>query len=173
MATTLVAYVVARVAVALWVRPHFMSPVLSSVSLLSPNSGGTGFSINAGSNAVTVTAGPPIIPNAWVVSSKIVDGAGQSPTQQVLQKVCPNLPGIASGPASAVGQSGGVHAVPTGGQGAFPQCITKLAVHYHELAAYQPASRYWAFQGLETGVFLVLAVALAALTLWWVRHRVA
>jgi len=27
---------------------------------------------------------------------------------------------------------------------------------------YQPASRYWAFQGIETGIFVVLAAALIA-----------
>ena len=38
---------------------------------------------------------------------------------------------------------------------------------------YQPASRFWLFQGVESAVFLTLAVALLALAVWWIRYRVA
>jgi hypothetical protein len=31
------------------------------------------------------------------------------------------------------------------------------------LLTYQPADRFWAFQGIETGVFVVLAAGLVAL----------
>ena len=36
---------------------------------------------------------------------------------------------------------------------------------------YQPASRYWAFQGIETGIFVVLAAALLAVALAVVSRR--
>jgi hypothetical protein len=36
---------------------------------------------------------------------------------------------------------------------------------------YQPASRFWTFQWYETGLFLVVALALAGFCLWWVRRR--
>ena len=36
---------------------------------------------------------------------------------------------------------------------------------------YQPASRFWLFQGIESAIFLGLAAALLALTIWWVRRR--
>ncbi len=38
---------------------------------------------------------------------------------------------------------------------------------------YQPANRFWAFQAMEAGGTLVVAMAFAAATLWWVRRRVA
>jgi len=38
---------------------------------------------------------------------------------------------------------------------------------------YQPASRYWPLQGMETALFVVLALLLAGVTFWWVRHRVS
>jgi hypothetical protein len=38
-------------------------------------------------------------------------------------------------------------------------------------ATYQPASRYWPFQGIETGIYLLLAAALIAVTLFIVRRR--
>ena len=42
---------------------------------------------------------------------------------------------------------------------------------YHVLISYQPASRYWAFQGIETGIFMLLAAALIMVTATAVRRR--
>lgn len=36
-----------------------------------------------------------------------------------------------------------------------------------------PASRFWAFQGIEAAIFVGLAVLLLAFTVWWVRSRSA
>jgi hypothetical protein len=38
-------------------------------------------------------------------------------------------------------------------------------------ATYQPASRYWPFQGIETGIYVLLAAALVAVTFVLVRRR--
>jgi hypothetical protein len=38
---------------------------------------------------------------------------------------------------------------------------------------WQPADRFWLFQGIESAIFLALAAALVALTIWWVRRRIA
>ena len=47
-----------------------------------------------------------------------------------------------------------------------------LATHgYRGFINYQPASRYWAFQGIETGIFVVLAAALIAVTAIVVLRR--
>jgi len=51
-------------------------------------------------------------------------------------------------------------------RGAFkppPSCTQALA-HFRGYLTYQPAGRYWTFQGIETGIFLVLAAALIAVT---------
>lgn len=42
-----------------------------------------------------------------------------------------------------------------------------------QYVTFQPADRFWAFQGIETAIFLVLAAALLALTVYWVRHRIS
>ncbi|HET8626043.1 MAG TPA: hypothetical protein VFL91_01400 [Thermomicrobiales bacterium] len=42
-----------------------------------------------------------------------------------------------------------------------------------QLLVYQTADRFWPFQGIESAIFLGLAAALLALTVWWVRRRVA
>lgn len=49
-------------------------------------------------------------------------------------------------------------------------CLTRHAIV--NVLTYQPGDRFWQFQGIETGIFLGLAVGLLALTVWWVRVRV-
>jgi hypothetical protein len=51
------------------------------------------------------------------------------------------------------------------------QCI-----HNHGWLAfttYQPADRFWPFQGIEAGIVLALAVGLLALAIWWVHKHIA
>ena len=49
----------------------------------------------------------------------------------------------------------------------------KIAARFHEVVTYQPANRYWAFQGIETAIFIVVALLLVGLCFWWVRHRLS
>jgi ABC-type transport system involved in multi-copper enzyme maturation permease subunit len=47
-----------------------------------------------------------------------------------------------------------------------------LAAHgYRGWLTYQPASRFWTFQGIETGIFVVLAAALLGVTFWVLKRR--
>jgi hypothetical protein len=59
-----------------------------------------------------------------------------------------------------------VNTIPTGcrtlrgNPGAMPSC---LGAHgFRQFLTYQPANRYWAFQGIETGIFVALAAVLVA-----------
>jgi hypothetical protein len=51
---------------------------------------------------------------------------------------------------------------------AFPSCMTALG--YRGYLIYQPASRFWAFQGIETGIYVVLAAALLGVTFWVLKR---
>ena len=52
------------------------------------------------------------------------------------------------------------------------QVASCMAAHgYRGYLAYQPASRFWAFQGIETGIFLVLAAILLGVTFWVLKRR--
>ncbi len=54
----------------------------------------------------------------------------------------------------------------------FSAALSCMRAHgFRGFATYQPASRYWAFQGIETGIFVALASALLALTFIVVRRR--
>jgi hypothetical protein len=172
MATTVVGFVVARFAVAYWVRPHFMTPVTKALGI--NQSGGFGFTENPGNpgSSLQFSLGPPNIPNALIVSNSVVNNAGQSPSAAFLQKACPNLPGVNGAPAGVRG--GQVRAaVPGNGQQAFQQCISTISTKYHQVVTYQPANRFWAFQTYETLLFVVLAALFAGVSVWWVRHRLS
>jgi hypothetical protein len=62
---------------------------------------------------------------------------------------------------SASGKSGSMSAV-----------FSCMQAHgWRGFATYQPASRYWPFQGIETGIYVLLAAALIAVTFAIVRRR--
>jgi hypothetical protein len=94
---------------------------------------------------MTVQAAAKIKAGAWVLSNQTVTQAGKLFTGPPT-KACIN--------------------------GSPQQCNAWLAsLHLHQLVSYQPASRFWAFQGLETGIFLIAAAALAVLCTWLIRSR--
>lgn len=152
MAVTLVGFVVTRFVVADWVRPHFMKPTTEALKLSTNANQSWGF-INSGSGAVSVTTGPPSLPNALIVTNSIVNNEGQSPTSSFISKACPNLG--------------------SGGQQSFQRCTSAIAAHYHQVVVYQPANRFWAFQTYETLLFVVLAALFAGVSVWWLRHRLS
>ena len=54
----------------------------------------------------------------------------------------------------------------------FHACQNAVAgLHLRQLVTYQPASRFWTLQWYETGIFLVLAAALAGFCFWWINRR--
>jgi len=61
---------------------------------------------------------------------------------------------------------------PTGTSGSLNAVLSCMQAHgWRGFATYQPASRYWPFQGIETGIYLLLAAALIAVTFAIVRRR--
>ena len=102
--------------------------------------------VNFGSLTASVVPGQP---GAWVVSSYAINPSGQHVT--ALPASC--FPASAS--AKFNGDPG--------------QCLDKLGIR--EVINYQPASRYWPLQLIETGIFLALALALAGFCFWLLGRR--
>jgi hypothetical protein len=85
----------------------------------------------------------------WVVSSHIIDRTGHTVSDQTVFATC----GI--GPSTPKGN-----------------VFACLASHgYQQLDAYQPMSRFWDFQGIESAIFLGIAAVLLGLTFYWVTRR--
>jgi hypothetical protein len=51
-------------------------------------------------------------------------------------------------------------------------CLAKVAPGYMH-AVYQPASRFWPLQGIETGIFAGVALVLLFFAAWWTHQRAA
>lgn len=159
MASALLGFAAVRLIMTYWIRPHLIAPAHTTTTLeFGPNLG-----FEAGPSGATFVAHNPIIPNTWVLASRIVDNAGRTPTTQSLHRflhtACPSI----GAPPSAGGS-------PPSEQ-AFQACVSRLSASFHLAVTYQPGSRYWPLQGYETAIFLGLALILTGLCFWWVRHR--
>jgi hypothetical protein len=161
MATTLGVFLAVRLGFTYLVRQHLMSPVHKSESLDAIVHGFG--SSNGGPQSLFASAD---LPGAWVYSTRIVDAGGHQLPASVVASTCPDLAGPPAGLTN-----GGPGPAPTQVQSALQDCVTKLSGTYHGVVAYQPASRYWIFQWLETGIFVVAAIALAAFCFYWIRRR--
>ncbi len=148
---TLAGYIAVRFVIFSWLRPHFIAPVTRYFPLSSGFTPGSSWQLAAG---YVGAGGQPIsIP--------------QSTNGQVLGTAAGGLP-VSSLPAPCQAAAGSgpftratYHAVLSCAQ----------AHHIQAYVTYQPASRYWAFQGIETGIFVLLAAALLAITFAVVSRR--
>lgn len=88
MATTLVAFIGARIVVNFWVRPHFAPPARLVMAL---NTSSNRVGINKSPSGLNIDVGAPALPNAWVTSTELVNKAGQQPSGGLLQRICPQV----------------------------------------------------------------------------------
>ena len=92
-------------------------------------------------------------PGAWVLSTSFVNGHGVN-----LGAGFPVL-GLPAQCRTALLKGSGVNG----------RCLT--AHGFHQLVTYQPDSRFWAFQGIEAALFLVLGIAAIGFAWWRVLSR--
>jgi hypothetical protein len=90
-------------------------------------------------------------PGAWLFSQHTVEGAGHQVPLFAVGSACP--------------------ATKTSTTSALDRCVR--AHGFLTTDVFQPASRYWLFQGIETAFFVGIALALLILAVWWVRKRIA
>jgi hypothetical protein len=95
------------------------------------------------------TTSPRAARGDWIIHSRIVNSAGRTISDQTVLSTC------------GIGPTAPKHDV-----------VGCLAAHgYRQLDLYQPTSRFWAFQGIESAIFAGLAAALLVLTYYWVTRR--
>jgi hypothetical protein len=141
MAVTLGGFAFVQLAWPSWIRPHLISPARSTSPLRASEISGLMIGHN---NRMTVYANVSKA-GSWMFSNETVNSAGKP----------------------FAGQA--THACLNGNMQACFKSI--VALHPRELVIYQPASRFWAFQWYETGLFVVLALALACFCAWWISRR--
>jgi hypothetical protein len=133
MAVTLAGFIGVRAAVALWLRPHYMSAI-------------TVFS--------KVTSGFTPPGAYWQLASGVIAPNGQAVDQNASGALIAGIP-IGYLPGSCA---------PTPGAFTPSRSCAQALTHFRGFLTYQPAGRYWPFQGIESGIFLGLAAILIAVT---------
>lgn len=147
IAVTLAVFAAVQVAVPLGVRPYLIPPVrtvsaLSAGNITAVGDGGPGGGVP---NSNLYVGAKADIPGAWVYSSQVTAPDGST----VLGPV----------PRPCV----------SGSYSACTAAVTRLRLR--QVVTYQPASRYWAFQCAETGLYLLVALLLAGFCTWRVNRR--
>jgi hypothetical protein len=158
MAVTLVAFAVIQIVVPNLVRPHLLPPDHFTEQLSFTR---VGVNVNAGTGQVSLQlAGPFSKPGAWVLSDVITTPSGAK------------LPNVTFTPSGAELTAPPKGCSLTPGTAGFGDCKSVLAaMHLRQSVTWQPASRFWPLQWMETGLYLVLAAGLGWLCVSQVRRR--
>lgn len=141
-----------------YIRPHYMIPMSYDVSL-------------QGNNYHMSPSAPPDSGSSWIISGQIVGTLGQ-----ILNWASPP-PGCVVANFNGIARTSGTHTsaeaqdgiVSMNGRAVDMKCLDELG--YHWSTKYQPADRYWKFQLIETGLYILLSVALLGATYWLVLRR--
>lgn len=141
MAAALASFAFVQLAWPNWIRPHLMTPVHGT----SPLRAGNLAELLIGQGGRVIVMGEAAKPGAWILSNQTITPSGQVFTGP------PPAPCLHAGPQACNAAIG--------------------ALHLRQLLTYQPADRFWTFQWYETGIFLVLAVALAWFCAWRISRR--
>jgi len=140
-------------------RLHYMTPVTTSYSMTG------NFNPPTGSPLV---GGGMTGPNGQVLAQNFnSDNTFNGVPISSLPHACQALASQASNLSTQASNS--AQNAANSAQNAANQCLARAG--YHNFLSYQPASRYWAFQGIETGIFVALALVLLAVTFYVVRNR--
>jgi hypothetical protein len=149
LAITLGGFFALRLTVMGWLRPHYLHAVTAKFAM---------------------TAAPLPPGAAWQLSQGTLKPGGAA-----------LAPGVA-GPIPVAGGNVPANLVPAGCQAiehrggnagaTYNAVLSCLNTHgFRQFVTYQPAGRYWAFQGIETGIFLAVAAALLVVTAVAVLRR--
>jgi ABC-type transport system involved in multi-copper enzyme maturation permease subunit len=153
MAITLVIFAVVQIAMPNFVRAHLQTPITKSITLTAESASGMhgiGTSGGPGDTDAPVEILWEGIPGAWVLGSEGHD----------------------------LLKADGSHFTRTGmeacHEGSMPKdvaCMAKNNLHFN--LTYQPGSRYWTFQWIETAIFLALALALTGVGFWRINRYIS
>lgn len=157
LALTLALFAGVRIAVSLELRPNYMAPVTGSFAMPSM-AGDTDSQLPVGWYLVQQTVDRD--------GSLISDGVGFE--HDAVVRACPDLDTHLEPPPAPQGAT--VQRVPNATMTALERCAARMGFHVE--ASYQPEDRFWRFQITEALLYLTLAGALLAGTVWWIRHRV-
>jgi hypothetical protein len=149
MAVTLAVFIAIQILVPTLIRPHLLPWTTATFPI---NQTSASQFRDFGGSQTEFHFDPPTPRGAWLTSQPPVkDSAGHV----VRIENYPDCFPAGQGDAPDLTQIGG--------------CLAKDDLH--QTITYHPASHYWPLQWMETGIFLVLAGALAGTCFWQIRRR--
>jgi hypothetical protein len=145
---TLAIYTAVIIAFPIWVRPHLIPPVQATVAF-APASANLMWSPNNDTTLLlqgfAQQQGADVPVGYWVLSRGQVVSQDGRPVYSVPARACAHQPSSQA-------------------------CAGYIAsLHLRQTVTYQPASRYWDFQWIETAIYLALALLLAGLCFLRIR----
>jgi ABC-type transport system involved in multi-copper enzyme maturation permease subunit len=154
MALTLLLVAIVLFAVPLGVRPHLITPVTESIAYNEKvrDSLIGGMSIRRGG---PVEINGYTVPGALMLTSRanLVDASGKEVSSTDIRDCLAQAPLAASD---------------DGGPDRLERCLIQHNLHF--VVKYQPANRYWSFQWVELGGYLVLSALVASAAYWRIRR---
>jgi hypothetical protein len=143
MAVTLAIFAAVQIAMPLWIRPNLFPASHTTIPIAFSDSTLNLYKANSPHTYTFTLAtydGLPGQPEAWIRYSGAADAAG-NPVSTTVPPACTPA-AISGGPGPALAN-----------------CLASRGIRI--VVTYQPASRYWLFQLTETGIYLVVSLALA------------
>jgi hypothetical protein len=166
MAITLAGFVVVQIAMPLLVRPHLIAPTRSTIEITAASLDGLrGRPGNGPLQVILRAPDTAAYMGAWVLSSQAVDASGHA-----VGSISVSRSGACAPPQKGPAQQ------PAGAEPGdeLSACFAEIRrLGYRQQLTYHPASRFWAFQWYETGVYTALALGLAGFCFWRLRHRLS
>lgn len=138
---TVAGYIAVRILVTQWLRPHFLTAVTHAYGLMQ-NWAPTGAAWQFAQGILTPDGRELMPSDGTDIGHNVQVFMVPASCHQLLNQANP-------GPVLSCMQSAG----------------------FRQFVSYQPASRYWAFQGIEAGIFVALAVALLAVAYAVIARR--
>ena len=169
MAITLAVFVGVQIAVPALIRGH-VAPTSVTTTITTDNFRSLSASVDPSGKTAPSARELRIgidKPGAWIVANETL-----SPSGAVVDEL-PSWMSTCLPPPPSGGQEGAGDRPTRRPAGADPiaPCLERLTAEgYRQRVTYQPASRFWSFQALETGAFLGLAGLLTGFAFWWVRR---
>lgn len=146
LVVTVGGYIAVRVVIADFIRPHYLAAQTLTYRLAFGH------------------MMPGLTGSSWLLSRSITGPGGQAPGNGLSGAVGVSIDGVPVSHLPPACKSLLSHD-PAG-------VFSCLSAHgYRGVMTYQPGSRYWAFQGIETGIFVVLAAALVAVAVYVISRR--
>ena len=143
MAATLATFLFIQIAWPIWLRPHLIPPATKFIALTAANIAHADLAVGPGGSTILVPRLASMTGD-WMISTRNIGPAGHPFNLNTVGACQGNTPRACNDALSSL--------------------------HLRAVLAYQPASRFWALQWYETGIFLAAALVLAGFCFWRIRR---